>query len=343
MKLGYIYTRYLLVLKDVLIAEGVDPVPLFKKYELSDSLLENPRGRVSLSRLMYICHEAIELIGKPWLGLLMARQQHIGNLGLPGWTAITAETAEQVIATYIEYQDLVSRNVRGRSRLYRQPKANHLVCELYSMAPYNDYNCFSIDHFLGTCQHLVYLVTGQQAVMQRVDIEYPDMGYGAEMEAYFQCPVVFSADRNAVVYRDSIMQLRSQYANVNSHNQARELAERELAVLRGDNLFSERVTDAIMTMLTASPPSVDEVADQLGITSWTLRRRLKKENTRFQDLLDKTRQDLALSYVSDSIHSFSEIAYMLGFSSPAAFHRAFRRWTGDAPGEYRKSKENTKG
>jgi len=69
---------------------------------------------------------------------------------------------------------------------------------------------------------------------------------------------------------------------------------------------------------------------------WTLRRKLKEEGTSFQALLDNMRKELALGYMRDTQMNFGEIAYVLGFSTPGAFQRAFKRWTGETPGDYRR-------
>jgi AraC-like DNA-binding protein len=66
----------------------------------------------------------------------------------------------------------------------------------------------------------------------------------------------------------------------------------------------------------------------------TLQRKLKNENVSFQLLVDKTQKDLAINYVSDKHYSISEIAYILGYSEPTAFSRAFKRWTGKNPSDY---------
>src|SRR5690606_6620238 len=88
-------------------------------------------------------------------------------------------------------------------------------------------------------------------------------------------------------------------------------------------------------LLQGRTPSMQEVANQLGMTPWTLRRKLEREGVRFQDLLEESRRSYAESYVRDTDLSFSEIAFRLGFSSPAAFHRAFRRWSHTSPGAFR--------
>lgn len=65
--------------------------------------------------------------------------------------------------------------------------------------------------------------------------------------------------------------------------------------------------------------------------------KLSRENTNFQQVLDSTRQSLAASYIEQSSFSITEIAFLLGFSDAANFTRAFKRWTGKPPLEFRKS------
>jgi AraC-like DNA-binding protein len=83
-------------------------------------------------------------------------------------------------------------------------------------------------------------------------------------------------------------------------------------------------------------PTLEETSSLLGMPDWTLRRKLKDEGTTFQALLDNMRKDLALGYMRDTQMSFGEIAYVLGFSTPGAFQRAFKRWTRETPGDYRR-------
>ena len=80
-----------------------------------------------------------------------------------------------------------------------------------------------------------------------------------------------------------------------------------------------------------------DIAKQLRMPIWTLRRRLAEEGSSFANILNDTRRDLASSYVRDTELSFGEIAYLLGFTSAEAFQRAFKRWLGQTPGALRRS------
>jgi len=82
-------------------------------------------------------------------------------------------------------------------------------------------------------------------------------------------------------------------------------------------------------------PDLDWVAHKLNMSPTTLRRRLKSEDTSFQAIKDQVRRDLAIYYLSENKFSINEIAQRVGFTEPSTFHRAFKKWTGFTPGDYR--------
>ena len=86
----------------------------------------------------------------------------------------------------------------------------------------------------------------------------------------------------------------------------------------------------------AEAASLSAVASELRLPGRTLQRRLAAEGTSFAALLDSVRHELAIEHMADPRTSLAEIAFALGFADQAGFHRAFMRWTGRTPGEYRK-------
>jgi AraC-like DNA-binding protein len=87
--------------------------------------------------------------------------------------------------------------------------------------------------------------------------------------------------------------------------------------------------------LSRGVPTVEDVARRMATSERTLRRRLEEGGSSFRELLDDTRERLARNYVRDRRMALSEVAFMLGFSEPSAFHRAFKRWTGTTPAAFR--------
>jgi AraC-like DNA-binding protein len=83
-------------------------------------------------------------------------------------------------------------------------------------------------------------------------------------------------------------------------------------------------------------PDFEALAAELNMTAATMRRRLAEEGASYQGIKDQLRRDLAISYLSHSNRSVMDIALELGFSERSAFHRAFLKWTGASPGEFRR-------
>ena len=98
--------------------------------------------------------------------------------------------------------------------------------------------------------------------------------------------------------------------------------------------FRKEVEQAIEPLLGAGEVSIDKVASTLGMSRQTLYRRLKAEGVTFEEILDAKRRSLAIRYLGLHRLSVKAVAYKLGFSEPAAFSRAFKRWTGVSPSEF---------
>jgi AraC-like DNA-binding protein len=99
--------------------------------------------------------------------------------------------------------------------------------------------------------------------------------------------------------------------------------------------FKREVEDALEPMLAEGEVGIDRVARALGMSRQTLYRRLKAEGTTFEEVLEAKRRQLAIRYLGMDRISVKAAAYRLGFSEPAAFSRAFKRWTGVSPTDFR--------
>jgi AraC-like DNA-binding protein len=108
-----------------------------------------------------------------------------------------------------------------------------------------------------------------------------------------------------------------------------------LVKYRDRNSVTERIRQLLRSRLRGEMPSLDDVGRVLGMTPQTLRRRLGEEGQGFQSLKDHLRRDAAIEYLARPDMTLLDIADQLGFSEASTFHRAFKKWTGVAPGEYR--------
>lgn len=101
---------------------------------------------------------------------------------------------------------------------------------------------------------------------------------------------------------------------------------------------AERVQAALLEALRSGQASMQSIARKLALSKRTLQRRIEVEGTSYQVLLDETRTNLARHYLENTTLSVAEISFLLGFSEPNSFYRAFRVWTGTTPDHLRRAR-----
>lgn len=110
---------------------------------------------------------------------------------------------------------------------------------------------------------------------------------------------------------------------------------RRLSDLDETSVATERVRSALLESLPGGEASIEQISKRLGVSTRTLQRNLKLEGSSYKEIVRSTRTQLALHYVVNTSMNFSEISFLLGFSEPSSFFRAFRDWTGQTPNEVR--------
>lgn len=338
MKLGDLSVGYLYSLCVALQALGKDPAPLLKRFRISADMLATAHARISIPRFMRLGNAAIALSGRADIGLLMGEHSQPGHLGLAGVTAQCAPDLSRAFETLVRYERLSSQNYRGHSS-FQAP-----AVRFYSISPYNAFNLFVVDSALASRARLGRQLTAGAARLEAVHIEFPPPAYADRYEEVFGCPVLFDQDYNQLIWREDSMPLPLVQSAPATFSHLQSLCETHLQELGRHRRLRERVEEIVSPQLHRQLPSLRDVARDLGMASWTLRRKLQQqEQTRFQDIIDDTRRDLALSYVRDTELALGEIAFLLGFSSPAAFQRAFKRWTAKPPGQFRREQRQVRG
>ena len=330
--LGDISVLYVAVMARALRAEGRDPTDLLSRFGLDEQALGAPAARISIPRFMRMGQAAIALTGNPALGLTMGQLSRPVDAGIAGLAAQSAATAGEAISTLIHYSLLNSRNSRGVPWTAGKGREAHF----YSIKPYNAFNYFVVDSVLAAWAQFLRLITGHDRVVERVCIEYPSQGYDDVFEQWFGCPVKFGAEGNSLRLAPGIAEAASLQAQAAMFESLSGQCALELSRIRAGWSTADRVKDQLPPLLQGGTPTLMTVAHKLGVAPWTLQRQLAEENTGFRELVDDTRKELAIEYIRETRVSLSEIAWLLGFANPAAFHKAWRRWFNTSPGEHRK-------
>jgi AraC-like DNA-binding protein len=178
---------------------------------------------------------------------------------------------------------------------------------------------------------------GDDFPVKAIHVTHADPGYRAEYERIFGAPVTFEAERNAVLI--DAARLVSKPAQLPRYvfGVLAERADALLAELESARSVRGRVESQLMPILHTGEASMDAVASKLALSRQTLFRKLKAEGVTFEQVLDELRHQQAVHYLRGRKVSVNETAYLVGFSDPAAFSRAFKRWTGASPSELRRA------
>jgi AraC-like DNA-binding protein len=172
--------------------------------------------------------------------------------------------------------------------------------------------------------------------LKAVHFTHKAPAYRDEYERIFRVPLVFESRWNAVlVADDSWMTMKPPAHSAYVLAILRERADALLEALDGAASTRFKVEKLLEPLLHTGGARMADAARRLGVSRATLFRRLRAEGTSFERVLDEVRRRLAFAYIVDKKLRVNEAAYLLGFSDPAAFSRAFKRWTGRSPREMR--------
>ncbi len=334
--LGDISVLHASVLLRAAAAEGANTGELAERFRLDQETLKSSAARISIPRFMRLGHAAIAATGNRALGLRMGALTRPVDAGIAGLAAHCANTTGEALETLIRYSLLTSQNSRGTPDII--PGERRL--QFYSIRPYNGFNYFVVDSVLAAWTQFIRTVTGQYDVLERVTIEYPSIGLDDQFESWFRCPVYFGARENGLTVNADAWSRPCLQAQPAMHEQLTRLCEREMQRIRRGWTTRDQVRHLLTPLFRGETPGLETIALKLGVAPWTLQRRLTAEGTCFRELVDETRKQLARDYIRETDISLAEIAWLLGFANPAAFHKAYRRWFDARPGEHRKQLRN---
>ena len=303
---------------------------LLARANMSALDLIDPEARIPLhvaSELLVLAESATG----PGLGLRAAEGAVLGDLGIFEFVARTCRTLGEAIETACHYRQLMYdgadlRLVVEGDRAKIRYRLNDRIASRITF----------VEFALTACVVASRRALGFDGAPREVRFTHAQPAYAGEYARIFQAPVRFRATHDEIIFGRRALDFPLASADAATHAIFRRYADRLLDMLPTSLPVTRAVQRLVRERIDAQQPAHADLADALHMSERTLRRKLTQEGVQLRELIEQTRREQATRYLASSSLSVSEIAYRLGFSHPPAFHRAFRRWLGVSPLQYRR-------
>jgi AraC-like DNA-binding protein len=311
-------------------ASGCDPEPLFVAAGLDLSRATDPHARFPMTRMQKLWKLAVEATGDPCLGLAAARMFQPALLHGLGLAWLVSDTLLDAFGRLVRYARLI--NSALHFRLDEQPDSMLVTVLPVDLPP--DFEFAALDLGMAAFLRMCQITAGHPIQPRYVTMQRPVPPCPAQFEEFFGPSIEYEAPVNQLCFDRQLLTRHLASANPELARINDQVVVDYLARFDRDSIAMQ-VRSKIIHQLPDGIPRQEVIADTLHVSLRSLQRKLKEEDTSFKDLLEETRQQLAVQYLRDTRRSIGEITYLLGFSEPSNFTRAFKRWTGKSPAQYR--------
>lgn len=305
---------------------------------LNAAHMVDPDSRVPLDGYVRLIDAAKALTDSPALPLLWAEAVGMAELSIVGLVMESSATMGEAFLQLQRYGRLAMDASGAMPQFALAHADGKLFMEARGATPIGGDDLIEAAFVRLVCGPRKFL---QQPHVLSVRLTREAPSFRLEYERIFRCPVEFGAETNALELHPDVAGWPITPASGYLADLLSKRAELLLSDLDARTSWRRQTEQVLASSLHEGPPSVEQVARQLGFSRQTLFRRLRQENTTFARVLDELRETLAKGHMSDGRLGITETAFVLGFVESASFTRAFRRWTGATPSEFMKSRKTS--
>lgn len=321
---------FILPIAQALRLQGIDALEVIEAAGIDAAGVINPDRRIPMETMQALLRSCVELTGDEAFGLAAAEQlqpQVLHGLGL-AWLA--SDSVYDGLKRNVRFGKLMATALE----MELEVEGDFVHLTMRPLIEIESYVQAGRDFAVGVITRMCRLTVGEFLAPVRIEMERPEPQNPERWEYMLSSRVLFDCEHTRITWsRADIMEPLATgdpvLARIND-----EQTESYLNSFLAQST-SREVVGKIVEKLPDGPPNQQQIATAMNVSNRTLQRKLKEEGTSFMDLLQDTRLQLARKYLRQPSRSVVETAYLLGFSEPSTFSRAFKRWTGSAPAEYR--------
>lgn len=316
---------------------GVDPSRVLREIGVSQETHDDVNGVVPIEAMARAWTLVPELSRDPDFGLHAGETTPTGSYGVLEFAAISSATALEAIQRYERYHrmmagmtEIVVREEGASVHLALRPK---IAIELGGLRHY-------VEHVFALLVTRARMLTNDGLGPIEARFAHATPPNTSEHARIFRGKLAFGRATNEMIADRQTLEVPLCTANPLLSKLLEETSGRVLP--QPDEDIVGAVKRVLAVALREGDARLSIVARKLRTSERSLQRELGKKRASYADLLDEARREAARAYVADPAMNLGEIAFVLGFSQPSAFHRAFKRWTGTTPKEYRDAARATR-
>jgi len=317
---------------------GEDPEEILAECGFDPSLFEHPDNQISLCARNRLVAHCVERTGCRHFGLLVGQQVNLRNIGVLGLLMKYSCDVEEALRHLIRYQRSLTSGTT--IALEKTPSSFTGILSYHIPATHPASDQIG-DGVMAGLTSILRSFCGERWKPSEVWLAHGKPADIKPFRDFFRCTLDFSGQEYAIVFPAHWLNTPLAHPDDDLLHLLRYQVEANILASRDD--FVCRVREILHKVVTAADANADHIAKLLAIPTRTMKRRLQQAGTSFQALLDETRFELAQNLLADNRMSIYQIAECLGYADPATFTRAFRRWSGLNPNEWRTEKQSLSG
>jgi AraC-like DNA-binding protein len=317
---------------------GHDVASILAAVGIDAAMLDDPDSRVPTSVAMALLARSVEQTGDSNLGLHLAERAQLGSFDVHFFAMASSPNLGAAYERLCRYQRLIHET----SRVDLEVGADRAVLR-HQLAGGAAAPRQTAEFLLAAWVRAGRVITGIDWAPDEVHFVHPAPSDSTEHTRFFRADVHFAMGENALVLSRRLLETSCARADPALVAVLDRYAADRLEQMPRSNGIADRVRTVLVDELRGGEPTASRLAGRLKMSVRSLNRLLAAEDTSYQELLDGLRRDLAERHLAGDQMSISEVGFLLGFSELSSFHRAFKRWTGRTPAQFRQEFRSTRG
>jgi AraC-like DNA-binding protein len=318
-----------------LASEGVSVKGLFARTGVNVAQLEDAHARISHRQRLAIYRNARALAKRSDIGLLAGARQRISDYGIYGYAMVSSPTFGDALMFSLQHVTMagpavkqISFRIDGRTAILR----SHGLDTLGDLLP------FAAESWRSSTTSLFSRVLEAAFPSTRMIFPFPPPVHWRNYERLFNCPIDFNAETMEWHFNADVLERPCPNANPITAKICQQVCDVVLTEQPGDSDLVRKIRTACLN----SPkrfPAAGEIAEELGLSLRTLHRRLAEEGRSYQTIVDRMRQSVATELLENTHLGIDQVAERVGFAEATSFRKAFKKWTGRAPSDFRSGQD----